>query len=134
MKRLFCILLTIIILLCGCSSRYRTDITLEEIIEVYEDAGYNVASRIFDEKMESGQVAYVQADHPNGDYIYFAVFDSEKNAKAYENELDHPFMKLIFSFILGDAGLERMNTYGCIVVSYDDPNHFYPFEGLLIGK
>lgn len=133
MKRIFLIVLTVLLLcLCGCSS-YRTDITREEIIAVYEDAGYNVSSGVYDEKMDNGTIAYARADHPNGDYIYFNFFESNADAKAFKNSTDHPVMMLFFSALYGDPSWIYVKCYGCVVVSYNDPNHFYPFEGLLVG-
>lgn len=131
MKKIFALLLAAVLLLSGCSSRYRTDVTREEIVAAYEAAGYNVWTDTYDEKLESGAIAYVQANHPDGDYIYFSFFETEEDAKAYEKDLDHPVMKGLFSIIFGDPSWERMETYGCIVVEYDEPDFFEPFEKLL---
>jgi len=76
-------------------------------------------------------VAYVRADHPNGNYIYFSFFENEADAKANEKEMDHPVMTYIMSFLFGDPSLQRLDAYGCVVVSYDDPDLFEPFEALL---
>lgn len=107
---------------------------MEEIITAYKAEGYNVSSSTYDEKLDNGPIAYVQADHPDGDYIYFVFFETEKEAEVYEKELDHPVMKGFFSTLFGDPSWERMETYGCVVVSYDDPELFKPFEELLVGE
>ena len=76
MKRWLLLMLAVVVLLAGCASG-RTDVTREEVVAAYEEAGYVVSSRVYDEKLEHGQIAYVQADHPNGDYIYFVFFETE---------------------------------------------------------
>jgi hypothetical protein len=131
MKKFLALLLVTAVLFSGCSSQYHTDVTREEIVAAYETAGYNVWTNTYENKLETGAIAYVQANHPDGDYIYFTFFESEEDAKAYEIELDHPVMKGLFSVIFGDPSWERLETYGCIVVSYTNPDFFDPFEELL---
>ena len=135
MKRLFAALVTLILIIsvCGCAGK-RTNISREEIVAAYEAAGYSVSSKVYDEALGYGQIAYVQADHPNGDYIYFAIFQSEADAKSYKSQFYHPGMMGLFSAIFGDPSWPTWKVYGCIVVQYDDPNHFYPFEGLLAAN
>ena len=136
MKRIIVIALVCIMIfsLCSCSSQYRTDITMDEIIDAYNTAGYTVYSEVYDEKLEHGSIASIQANHPNGDYIYFSFFETEEEAKAYEESFDHPIMKGLFSVIFGDPMWVRMETYGCIVAEYWNEDLFEPFEKLLKGK
>ena len=130
MKRIVPILLIVALLLCGCATTYTTDATSEDIVAVYEAAGYTVYSRNFDEATDDGIIGYVQADHANGEYIYFAIFESESAAKAYVKTMDKPFWKDLFS--VEESSAETIDSYGCIVASYLNENHFYPFQGLLI--
>ena len=134
MKRILAILVLAALLLTGCSSNYRTDITREEIIAAYESAGYEVSSQIYNEKLDHGEIAYVQANHPDGDYIYFSIFETEEEATAYKKEFYHPVMMGLFSVIYGQPSWPRWKVYGCIVVQYDDESYFDPFEGLLVQK
>ena len=131
MKKVFALLLTALLLLSGCSSKHRTDVTPEEIIAAYEAAGYNVSANTYDEKLEHGQIGYIQADHPDGDYIYFAIFETEEDAKANKEEFYHPGMMALFSMIFGDPSWQRWEVYGNIVVQYDEPDFMEPFEELL---
>ena len=135
MKRMLSIVLCGLLLfgISGCGA-VEADISREEIILVYETAGYQVSSKMYEEKLENGSIAYVQADHPNGDYIYFTFFENNADAKAYEKNMDHPLMKFFFSAISGDACWERLKTYGCVVVTYSDPALFQPFEDLMKEK
>ena len=131
MKKFIVLLFVTVLLLSGCSSQYRTDVTPEEIIAVYEAAGYNVSANTYDEKLEHSQISYIQADHPDGDYIYFSIFENEEDARAFKEEFYHPGMMGLFSVIFGDPSWQRWEVYGCIVVQYDNPDFFEPFEELL---
>ena len=134
MKRLFIVMIAFALIFTGCASHYRTDITREEIVAAYEEAGYTVWSRVYDEKLDYGEVAYVQANHPDGDYIFFSIFETEEDAENYKKQFHHPIMMGLFSVIFGDPSWQRWEVYGCIVVQYDEPEFFKPFQELLTGK
>ena len=134
MKRLSIILIALVLLLAGCAPQYRTEITREEIVAAYEDAGYSVSAQVYDEKLDHGEIAYIQADHPNGGYIYFSIFETEKEAQAYKAEYYHPVVMSLFSVIYGQPSWPRWGVYGCIVVEYDQPEYFGVFEDLLKAK
>lgn len=129
MKKLICILLALI-MLTGCSAN-RTDITAEEIIAAYESAGYCVSSGTYDETLDHGQTGYIQADHPDGGYIYFSIYESEAAAKAAKDELYHPGMTAFFSMIFGDPSWLRWEVHGNIIVEYDQAEFYDVFEMLL---
>ena len=132
MKRFlsFVLIAVLLLCLCGCSV-VRTDITMDEIVSAYEAAGYQVSSGYYDEKTEWGVIGYIRADHPNGDYIYFSIFDNEENARGYKDKLYHPGVMGMFSFIFGDAKWMRWEVYGKIVVEYTNSETYKPFEMLL---
>ena len=134
MKRLSISLIALVLLLVGCAPQYRTDITREEIVAAYEAAGYSVSSRVYDKKLDHGEIAYIQANHPNGDYIFFSIFETEKEAQAYKAEYYHPVVMSLFSVIYGRPTWPRWGVYGCIVVEYDQPEYFGVFEDLLKAK
>lgn len=131
MKRFLCFIFALFLLISGCSSRERTDITREEIVAAYEAAGYSVWSEVYDEKLDEGEVASIQANHSDGNYIYFSIFETEDEAKAYKEEYYHPFTMWLFSVIYGKSLWPRWEVYGCVVVQYDDPDLFDPFRELL---
>jgi hypothetical protein len=134
MKRLVQAVLVVTLLFTGCASNYRTDITREEIIAAYEAKGYIVWTNAYDEKLDNGSVAYVQANHPDGDYIYFSFFETEEDAKVYKDQYYHPAMMGLFTVIFGDPSWTRWDVYGRIVVEYDEPDFIKPFEELLKGN
>lgn len=131
MKRLNILLIVLFILgLPGCTPD-RTDITREEIVSAYQEAGYSVWTDVYDEKLDYGEIAYVQANHPSGDYIYFSFFETEQAAKAYKEEFYHPVMIGLFSVIFGDPSWPRWEVHGNIVVEFDEPEFYEVFEKLL---
>ena len=131
----FILLITLILLLCtllvGCPAT-RSDISLEEVVQVYNEAGYSVWSEVYDEPLDDGQIAAIQANHPNGDYIYFTFFTNNKEAKAYKKEYYHPVTMSLFSVIYGDPQWPLWKVYGCIVIEYDYANSDFlkPFNKL----
>ena len=132
MKRLMAIFLATVLLLCGCTlANYRDDITMDEIVEVYKGAGYSVWAEVYDEKLDEGEVASIQANYSDGNYIYFSVFETEEEAKAYKEEYYHPFAMWFFSVIYGESLWPRWKVYGCVVVQYTDPDLLEPFQELL---
>ena len=134
MKRwIVCLLAFALLFLGGCGSD-RTDISLEEIVTAYEEAGYSVSFRFYDEKLDYGQVAYVQANHPDGNYIYFSIFESEADAEGYKKEFYHPAAMGLFSVIFGEPSWQRWEVYGCIVAQYDEADFLKPIEDLLRAK
>ena len=131
MKKIFVLVFAVLLLFSGCASKKRTDVTPEEIVAAYENTGYNVSIIYYDEKIEHGQIGYIQANHPDGDYIYFSIFETEEEAKAYKKEFYHPGILGLFSVIFGDPSFPRWEVYRNIVIQYDDPAFFEPFEELL---
>ena len=134
MKRLLSAIMVLFVLLFSGCAATRDDVTTEEIIAAYQDAGFSVSSGMYDEPLERGQVGYIQADHPDGDYIYFAIYESEEAAKAAKEELYHPGMMGLFSFLYGDPSWQRWEVHGNIIVEYDDPEFYDTFEELLKSK
>lgn len=132
MRRIFLIALTFLLLLTGCSRR--KDITCQEIVAAYEAAGYSVSTERYDERLEYGRVGYIQANHPDGGYIYFSIFGTEEEAQAYIKQFYHPVMMGLFSVIYGDPSWPRWEAHGCIVVEYDRPVFYHVFENLMNSK
>ena len=126
--------LLIILLFNGCAATGK-DVTREEIIAAYEKAGYEVWSRVYDEPMEYGLMGYIKAQHPDGDYIYFSIFETEEQAKAYKQEFYHPMAHGLFlSIFAGEVYVPKWEVYGCFVVQYENPEFFQPHEKLVKGK
>ena len=130
MKRLLIFILPMFLLLSACAS-YRSDVTSDEIVAAYEESGYTVSTHTYDEKLEYGVVGYIKAENSSGDYIYFSIFETEDEARAYHEEFNHPGAMSIMSVIFGEPGLHRWQHHGCFVVEYDDAEFYDVFLDLL---
>ena len=130
-RKWIAVFLLIILLFNGCAATDK-DVTREEIIAAYEEAGYEVWSRDYEEPGEYGIIGYVRADHPSGDYIYFSVFATPEQAEDYKRELYHPTaMGLFLSIFAGEVYVPKWEVYGCFVVQYENPVFFAVFQNLL---
>ena len=132
MKRLLLLLMLAAVFLSGCAAP-PADITPEEIIAAYEDAGYIVASGTYEEVLNHGVTGYIRADNENGDYIYFTTFETEADAQAYE-DANHPGILWVFSVIFGDPSWRYCEAYGKIAVEYTEPKLFETFKDLAERK
>lgn len=133
MKRYFVLFVIVLLLFSSCSS-YHEDVTPEDIVAAYEAAGYSVWFRYYDEKLEDGEIGYIQANHPDGDYIYFSIFETEEEAKACKEEFYHPVAMGLFSVVFGDPSWQRWEVYENIVIQYDEPEFYDVFLDLLKEK
>ena len=132
MKRSWIAVFLLLILLLGGCSAPRPDITREEIVQAYEEAGYEVWSRDYEEPGEYGEIGYVRANHPDGDYIYFSVFETPEQAEAYKREFYHPAaLGLFLSVFAGEVYVPKWEVYGCFVVQYENPAYYEVFQALL---
>ena len=131
MKRVMIAILVLTLLFSGCAAQTPRDVTPEEIVKAYQDAGYVVWSDMYDETLDEGEIGYIQANHPDGDYIYFTIFATEKEAQAYKEEYYHPLAMGLFSAIYGEPSLVRWEVHGNIVAEYDQPEFYEVFENLL---
>ena len=135
MKRIFPLVLVIALVFSGCSIR-RTDITRGDIIDAYQKAGYTVWSTEYDAPLEEGEIAYVQAIRPDGDYIYFSFFESNEQAKRCKELYYHPVAMSFFALIYGEMNWPRWEVYGSIIAEYNlfDSELLEPFSELMKSK
>ena len=133
MRRILWILIALMLILSSCSAA-NPQPTREEIAYAYSHAGYSVWTDAYDEPLDHGQIAYLQANHPDGDYIYFSFFETEEAAKAYKEEYYHPMAMGLFSVIFGDPSWQKWIVNGNIVIEYDEPAFYEVFQDLLNGK
>ena len=132
MRKLTAIAIALVgVMLFGCAEREPRQISMEEIAEVYESAGYTVSCKQYDQPMEDGATGYLQADAADGEYIYFRFFENEAAAQIYEDEMDHPGILYGFSVLFGDPTWQTVKTYGNISITYFDSEDYGPFEKIL---
>ena len=131
MRKLTVILTVAALMLCGCAPGEAQSVSMEEIARAYEDAGYQVSCKYYDQPYEDGAIGYLQADAEDGEYIYFRFFDNEEDAQAYTDTMDHPGILFGFSVLFGDATWQTVKTCGTISITYFDSEDYKPFEMLL---
>lgn len=132
MKRIIALLLVLLCLLPGCCLQRTSDVTREDIVAAYRAEGYGVYTEAYDEPYEFGEVAYIQANHPDGDYIYIAFFETPEEARTYMQEQYHPVaMTLFLSIYAGRLFIPIWRVHGNMVVQYENPDFYEPLRDLI---
>ncbi len=139
MKRFFAIFLVACsIFFAGCyTDRTSTvEITCEDVIAAYEEAGYGIFHNETDKGEDAEYNCYVRVNAPDSDdYAYFHFFDSHEEALAYFEEAPYATIGVgLFSLIWGQPTLLRNKTYNQIAIEYDNAELYKPFQKLLREK
>lgn len=132
MKKILYILILIIstIALISCSNT-KKDITCEEIIEVYKEAGYEVFhKKEYDE--ESKEICYLQCTAPNSeDYIIFHFYETQEAAEEYADERKWNVILFVFSCAMFEPTWLTTKTYNNIEIEFHKNYLYKPFKSLL---
>lgn len=131
MKRGFCIFLLLLMLpamLGGCRSETR-EITCEEVIAAYEQAGYDVAHRDYPEQ-EYGYLCEITIEDEDGDSLRFHFYGTADEAKAEAKEREWNGLLWLFSAIYGDPTWLESESYRNIQIEYTDDDLIKPFREL----
>ena len=118
---------------CGNSAEPK-EISCEDIIQAYEDAGYYVAHGEHREETDSSHLCYIRAsvtEEPYGDYIYFITCFTEKQAKEKRETDKYNLIIWFYASISGEARWLKTGTYGKIEYSYYNPKLIKPFNKLV---
>lgn len=132
MKRLLCLCMALAMLaamLGGCRKETR-EITCDEVIAAYEEAGYEVSHRDYPEK-EYGYACMVRIEEEDGDSIEFHFHETEEAAEAEAEERQWNGLLWMFSVIYGDATWLETERYRNIEIEYDDDALIKPFRKLV---
>lgn len=135
MKRIIALflLLTMALTFSSCGSK-PDEITCEDVIKVYEDAGYYVKHSQHHEDdyycICTISIRKSEADY-EGDHIYFAFFRTAKEAKADAKQTKYNIVKWIFALAFGEARWLKSKTYGKISYSYYNSDMVKPFKTLI---
>ena len=120
MKRFLALLLCAMLLLSctACSVDQQKEITCQDVINAYENAGYQTW-HLEEDDSDCGEVCYVKVfDNDSDEYIYFEFFDSEESAKAYADQRQWNVALWLFSLIYSDPQWLITKTYGNIEYEY----------------
>ncbi len=137
MKKLLPIILLISFALSfiACSNRTEPkEITCEDIIKAYEDAGYYVTHRTHKDKSESSQFCYIKAnltEDSDSDYIYFTTYFTEEQAEEAREIDEYNLIIWFYGAISGEGRWLKTGTYGKIEYSYYNSELIKPFNELV---
>jgi len=118
---------------CGNSTELK-EISCEDIIKAYEDAGYYVAHGEHREETDSSHLCYIRAsvtEEPYGDYIYFITCFTEEQAKETRETDKYNLIIWLYASISGESRWLKTGTYGKIEYSYYNPKLIKPFNELI---
>ena len=118
---------------CGNSTEPK-EISCEDIIKAYEDAGYYVAHGEHREETDSSHLCYIRAsvtEEPYGDYIYFITCFTEEQAKETRETDKYNLIIWFYASISGESRWLKTGAYGKIEYSYYNPKLIKPFNELI---
>lgn len=137
MRKIISILL--LISLCvsftACGQSEPKEISCEDIIKVYEDAGYYVThGEHKDEADSSSQLCYIKAnltEDPDSDYIYFITCFTEEQAEEAAERDKYNLAVWLYGTAVGESRWLKTGTYGNIEYSYYNSELIKPFNKLV---
>lgn len=133
MKRflgLFILLTMALSMFAGCKGKEEREISCEEVIAAYEEAGYDVWHRDYPEK-EYGYLCEVTIEEEDGDSIRFHFYETNEEAQAEAEERRWNGLLWMFSAIYGDPTWLKTECYRNIEIEYDDDDLYEPFKELI---
>lgn len=120
--------------LASCDSQNITsdkEITCEDIIKVYEEAGYDIFHKETTDQDYDWE-CYVKCTAPDSDdYIFFYIFDTNEEAVNYADEREWNILLYFFSELFGDSSWLKTKSYNNIAIEYDQNELYVPFESLI---
>ena len=136
MKKIISILLLLSLCfsLTACGSQYPKEISCEDIIKAYEDAGYYVTHGEHKTQADSSQLCYIKAnltEDPDSDYIYFITCFTEQQAEEVHETDKYNLVKWLYATVSGESRWLKSGTYGNIEYSYYNSKMIEPFNELI---
>ena len=120
---------------CNPSERIEVmELSCEDIIKAYEDAGYFVTHGEHKTQAESAQLCYIKAsltEDPNSDYIYFITCFTEEQAKKAAETDKYNLAVWFYAAVSGEPRWLKTGTYGKIEYSYYNSKLIKPFNELI---
>ena len=124
-----------VISLASCNSQNITsdkEITCEDIIKVYEEAGYDIFHKETTDQDYDWE-CYVKCTAPDSDeYIFFYVFETNEEAESYAKEREWNLLLYFMSCFMGEPAWLTTKTYNNIEIEYDQKELYEPFENMLL--
>lgn len=136
MKKCLLLIFTLLLLftLISCDNDNtiaEKEITCDDIIEVYKEAGYEIFHKETTDQ-DYDWNCYVKCTAPDSDdYIFFYIFDTNEEAVNYADGRDWNILLYFFSELFGDPSWLKTKSYNNIAIEYDQKELYKPFESLL---
>ena len=138
MKKILSIilLLSFVLSLAACGNHTTTpkEISCEDIIKAYEDAGYYVVHGAHKDEAESAQLCYIKAnltEDSDSDYIYFITCFTEEQAEEVAKTDKYNLAVWLYAAVIGESRWLKTGTYGKIEYSYYNSKLIKPFNELI---
>ena len=130
---LFAVLLCFLFTACGNSAEPK-EISCDDIIKAYEDAGYYVTHGDHKDEAESSQLCYIKAnltEDSDSDYIYFITCFTEEQAEEAAETDKYNLAVWLYATVSGESRWLKTGTYGKIEYSYYNSKLIKPFNELI---
>ena len=117
---------------CGNSTEPK-EISCEDIIKAYEDAGYFVTHGEHKTQADSSQLCYIKAsltEDSDSDYIYFITCFTEEQAEEIAELDKYNLAVWFYATVSGESRWLKTGTYGKIEYSYYNSGLIKPFNEL----
>ena len=137
MKKIISIILLlsfVLSLTACCNSTEPKEISCEEIIAAYEDAGYYVTHGEHKDEAEGSQLCYIKAsltEDSDSDYIYFITCFTEEQAEEVAKTDKYNLAVWLYAAVSGESRWLKTGTYGKIEYSYYNSKLIKPFNELI---
>ena len=137
MKKIISIILLlsfVLSLTACCNSTEPKEISCEEIIAAYEDAGYYVTHGEHKDEAEGSQLCYIKAsltEDSDSDYIYFITCFTEEQAEEAAETDKYNLAVWLYAAVSGESRWLKTGTYGKIEYSYYNSKLIKPFNELI---
>lgn len=137
MKKIISIILLLSFALSftACDNSEPKEISCEDIIKAYEDAGYSVAFHNHDDPVyydlnEYCNIEILDPDDPENNYLYITRYFTEEDAKAACKEQQFNPVLWLFFGVFGEWRWLRVRCYGDITYETFDYKMMKPLNDL----
>ena len=136
MKKILSIILLLSLCLSftACNKPATKEITCDDIIKVYKDAGYYVVHGAHKDESDSTQLCYIKAsltEDSDSDYVYFITCFTEEQANEARKIDKYNLIIWFYAAISGESRWLKTGTYGKIEYSYYNSKLIKPFNELV---
>ena len=138
MKRIIALILltSFLFLFTSCQARDDVQVSCEEILQAYRDAGYTVGYHnhndpIYFENHEYCSIEIKDPSDPERNYLYITRYFTVEDAKDYEKQREFNPVLWLFFGVYGEWRWLKVRQYGDTVLETFDNKMLLPMESLV---